>query len=213
MTPNSGKHHLVFSISANGKSPACSTMTANLRSGGVDTLFEINSEKTTNNMFSRRKASLRVPTGAFRNDTNEECFERNDNDAFVESSLFWPNSHEMARANCTYHCVTQDGDPRTCELLVSATDMSAKTLLTNFTEKGQRWFFGEHPVHARFYQPGYVPRFADFDSDIEHACVVIGTDIVSEDALRLTGIEYQPSRGGCWKLEPSITYMGTAIGV
>lgn len=54
-------------------------------------------------------------------------------------------------------------------------------------------------------------RFTDFGSDTEHACVMIGTDIVDEDALRLTGIDYQPSRYGSWRLDPTITYVSKSL--
>lgn len=89
--------------------------------------------------------------------------------------------------------------------------MFVKSLLTITAEKGQTWFFGERPVHVRFNQPDYSPCFTDFDSDTEHACVLIGTNVVGEDALRLTGIEYQLSRGGYWKLEPTITYVSIVM--
>jgi hypothetical protein len=109
---------------------------------------------------------------------------------------FGRSSHDMAKVSCTCPFAKQDGDLPTYELLVSATDISVKKPLTVAAEKGQTWFFGERPVHVRFNQPYSIPRFADFDNDTEQACVVIGTDIVDEDALRLTGIEFHSSRGG-----------------
>jgi hypothetical protein len=89
VTSNSGKHHLVFSTSANGKPPDCNTMSANLGSEGFDTLFEINWGRTTSNISSRRKASSGVLAGESHDYTVEGCFERKDNDAFVDSSLLW----------------------------------------------------------------------------------------------------------------------------
>jgi hypothetical protein len=89
VTSNSGKHQLVFSTSANGKSPGCNTMSANLKSEGFDTLFEINSGRTASNISSRRKASFGILAGESHDYTVEGCFERKDNDAFVDSSLLW----------------------------------------------------------------------------------------------------------------------------
>ena len=71
------------------KSPECNTMTATLRCEGFDTIFELHSLRTVNNMPSCRKASSGVRTGAIRDDMIEACFEQDNNDVFVDSSLLW----------------------------------------------------------------------------------------------------------------------------
>jgi hypothetical protein len=52
-----------------------------------------------------------------------------------------------------------------------------------------------------------VPRFTDFESDISHECVIIGSDVVDEDALRLIGVEYKVLQSGGWMLEAGLTYV------
>jgi hypothetical protein len=36
---------------------------------------------------------------------------------------------------------------------------------------------------------------------------MIGTDVVDEDAFHSTGIEYETTNLGFWKLEPALTYV------
>jgi hypothetical protein len=60
---------------------------------------------------------------------------------------------------------------------------------------------------VRFESPSYIPRFTDFEADISHECVVIGSDVVDEDALRVTGVEYKALQSGGWMLEAGLTYV------
>lgn len=81
----SGKHHPVFSTTANGNSPECNSMTASLRNQGFESLFEIDPGRTIRKRSCCEKTLSAPPASALR----EECLERNNNDAFVDSSLLW----------------------------------------------------------------------------------------------------------------------------
>lgn len=72
---------------------------------------------------------------------------------------------------------------------------------------GQTWFHGERPVHVRFNRPDYIPRFAEFDTDDTHSCVILSNDIVDKDALDLTGVDYEPYDMGYWMLDASLSYV------
>jgi hypothetical protein len=61
---------------------------------------------------------------------------------------------------------------------------------------------------VRFECPSYIPRFTDFEADDSHECIIIGSDVVDQDALRLTGVEYKALQSGGWMLEAGLTYVG-----
>ncbi|KAJ8110392.1 hypothetical protein OPT61_g6761 [Boeremia exigua] len=182
-TSHSAKHHLVFSTSVNVDSPECNSVATILRNEGVETLFEIGG--------SLRKPDLKAtPVYSSCNGSAEQGFNRSGSDIFVDGSLLWQKLPRHGRS----------------ELYESLYKVGWRPTYQRTSDKGQTWFHGERPVHVRFNQPDYVPHFADFENDTEHACVLIGEDIVDEDALRLTGIQYQPLQGGCWKLEATVAY-------
>lgn len=62
-------------------------------------------------------------------------------------------------------------------------------------------------MHVRFNRPDYIPRFAEFDTDDTHSCVILSNDIVDKDALDLTGVDYEPYDMGYWMLDASLSYV------
>lgn len=127
---NSGKHHLVFSTSANGNSTECNSMMATLRGEGFETLFEIESAQTISKMFSRGKALSEISIGDFRDSTIERCLERIDNDTLVDSSLLWQKLPRHGQSELYLSLCKTRGSPPTCELLVRSFDGPLETLLT-----------------------------------------------------------------------------------
>lgn len=59
----------------------------------------------------------------------------------------------------------------------------------------------------RFESPNYVSRFIDFEADVSHEYIIIGSDVVDGEALRLRGVEYKALQSRGWMLEPGLTYV------
>ncbi|KAJ4311238.1 hypothetical protein N0V94_008045 [Neodidymelliopsis sp. IMI 364377] len=117
---------------------------------------------------------------------------------------------ELLTAPKRYHLIFPTGYQKyTCESssLTSALELEGtNTMFEIDPASGQTWFYGPRPIHVRFNRPDYNPRFADFQIDTTHDCIMIGTDVVDEDAFRSTGIDYDTTQLGFWKLEPALTY-------
>jgi hypothetical protein len=71
--------------------------------------------------------------------------------------------------------------------------------------------YGERPFHVRFNRPDHIPRFAEFDTDDTHACLIACNDVVDEDALEMTGVDYEPFEIGYWMLDSTLTYVGKSL--
>jgi hypothetical protein len=74
------------------------------------------------------------------------------------------------------------------------------------SDRGQTWFHGPEPIFVRFVSPKYVPQL-DGEHDLSHSYLLIGTDLVEEDAFWLIGIDCQMLPTGYWMLDSTIAYV------
>ncbi|KAH6612161.1 hypothetical protein C7974DRAFT_419056 [Boeremia exigua] len=182
------RYHLVFPAGARQALSGRKDLIADLREENIEALFEMN--PNTNKGVMVQLENALAGRGPPAKSPAKADYSRGRGDVFVRSSLLWQSLPKHGQSEL-YHSLCQIG---------------WKPTYLRSSVSGQTWFYGERPLHVRFNRPDYVPRFAEFDMDDTHACVILCNDIVDEEALELTGVDYESCEIGYWMLDPTLTY-------
>ncbi|KAF2864937.1 hypothetical protein BDV95DRAFT_268392 [Massariosphaeria phaeospora] len=102
--------------------------------------------------------------------------------------------------------------PGGSELYDTLCDSGWRPVYMRGCDAGQTWYHGPDPVHVRFLQPDYVPQLGNPRSARDTGSyLLIGSQWIEEDALKVGGYDYRYLPLGFCVLEPDLRYVRTCF--
>ncbi|KAH7126923.1 hypothetical protein B0J11DRAFT_433272 [Dendryphion nanum] len=95
--------------------------------------------------------------------------------------------------------------PSGSDLLRTVRLMGWKPIYARKSEGGQTIFLGTDPVHVYMFEPSYKPQYDAPSMPSASDIIMIGTDVVEEDALRELDFKFQLTDNGAYILDPTLT--------